>query len=71
MAIFYHLCFTYLNVSTLVFRQKKKNPYMCLSIYSCMACIQNIPSHMFLEDMEKSECEVKNTTLGKYGRENG
>lgn len=44
---------------------------MCLSIYSCMACIQNIPSHMFLEDMEKSECEVKNTTLGKYGRENG
>lgn len=24
MAIFYHLCFTYLNVSTLVFRQKKK-----------------------------------------------
>lgn len=44
---------------------------MCLSIYSCMACIQNILFHMFLEDMEKSECEVKNTTFGKYGRENG
>lgn len=74
MSIFYHLCFTYLNVSTLVFRQNKQtNKHICVYPFIFVWPVFRT-FHLTcscLEDMEKSVCEVKNTTLGKYGRENG
>lgn len=47
MAIFYHLCFTYLNVSTLVFRQKKKKSiYVSIHLFLYGLYSEHFVSHV-------------------------
>lgn len=47
MSIFYHLCFTYLNVSTLVFRQNKQtNIYVSIHLFLYGLYSEHFISHV-------------------------